>query len=118
MSGMLPSVMCLQGNLQVAGVYAGNDCIRLKGPEIVVELNRFLRLLTLGMLFSKKKFPVFLESAGYSEEDVLLHKPKAEVCYCSEYLLFYFREIRPRPPCSFGHFGFMIRSFQFDKFKT
>ncbi|KAE8076822.1 hypothetical protein FH972_015447 [Carpinus fangiana] len=68
-----------QGNLQVAGVYAGNDCIQLKGPEIVVELNRFLRLLTLCMLFSKKKFLVFLESAGYSEEDVLLHKPKAEL---------------------------------------
>jgi hypothetical protein len=115
MSWMLPSVMCLQGNLQVAGVYAGNDCIQLKGPEIVVELNRFLRLLTLCMLFSKKKFPVFLESAGYSEEDVLLHKPKAEVCYCSEYHLFYFRS---RPPCSFAHFGFMIQSFQFDKFKT
>jgi hypothetical protein len=108
---MLPSVMCLQGNLQVASVYAGNDCIQLKGPEVVVELNIFLRLLTLCMLFSKKKFPVFLESAGYSEEDVLLHKPKAEVCYCSEYLLFCFRESGPDPPRSFGHFGFKIQVF-------
>ncbi|KAG2727007.1 hypothetical protein I3760_01G140100 [Carya illinoinensis] len=66
-----------QGNLQVASVYAGSDCIQLKGPEIVVELNKFLRLLTLCILFSKKQFPVFLESAGFSQEDVLLHKPKA-----------------------------------------
>nr|KJB34654.1 hypothetical protein B456_006G077000 [Gossypium raimondii] len=29
------------------------------------------------MFFSKKPFPVFLDFAGYSEEDVLLHKPKA-----------------------------------------
>lgn len=107
------SGMCLQGNLQVARVYAGNTCVQLKGPEVVEELNKFLRLLTLCMLFSKKKFPVFLETAGYSEEGVLLHKPKAEVCDCSEYLLFYFREIRSRLPCSFGHFGFNIQSSKF-----
>lgn len=66
-----------QGNLHVASVYAGNESIQLKGPEIIVELNNLLRLLTLCMLFSKKTFPVFLESAGYSEEEVLLQKPKA-----------------------------------------
>ncbi|KAK4586603.1 hypothetical protein RGQ29_023669 [Quercus rubra] len=66
-----------QGNLHVASVYAGSNCIQLKGPEIVAELNKFLRLLTLCMYFSKKPFPVFLESAGYSHEDVLFQKPKA-----------------------------------------
>ncbi|KDP27851.1 hypothetical protein JCGZ_18931 [Jatropha curcas] len=66
-----------QGNLQVASVYAGNNCVELKGPEIIAELKRLLRLLTLCMFFSKKPFPVFLESAGYSLEDVLLQKPKA-----------------------------------------
>lgn len=70
---------CLQGNLQVASVYAGPNSVQLKGPEIISELNYFLKLLTLCYLFSKKPFPVFLESAGYSQEDVLLQKPKAGV---------------------------------------
>ncbi|KAJ7955156.1 Lipase [Quillaja saponaria] len=66
-----------QGDLQVATVYAGSDSVQLKGPEIVAELNHLLRLLTLCMLFSKKPFPIFLESAGFTQEDVLLQKPKA-----------------------------------------
>ncbi|XP_028751506.1 uncharacterized protein LOC114711297 [Neltuma alba] len=66
-----------QGNLPVASVYAGNDCVQLRGPEIVAELHSLLRLLTLCMHFSKKPFPVFLESAGFSTDDVLLQKPKA-----------------------------------------
>ncbi|KAL3812977.1 hypothetical protein ACJIZ3_014245 [Penstemon smallii] len=66
-----------QGNLQVASVYAGENSLQLKGPEIIVQLYYYLRLLTLCMLFSKKPFPVFLESAGYSEAHVLLQKPKA-----------------------------------------
>ncbi|KAI5446451.1 hypothetical protein KIW84_014328 [Lathyrus oleraceus] len=66
-----------QGNLAVASVYAGSDCVQLKGDEIIVELYELLRLLTLGMLFSKKPFPVFLDSAGFSVEDVLMQKPKA-----------------------------------------
>ncbi|XP_074282296.1 uncharacterized protein LOC141606855 [Silene latifolia] len=66
-----------QGDLQVASVYAGSDCVQLKGPEIVAELKYYLRLLTFCILFSKKPFPVFLESAGYSEADVLLKQPKA-----------------------------------------
>ncbi|XP_031277134.1 uncharacterized protein LOC116135568 [Pistacia vera] len=70
-------LMRKQGNLQVASVYAGSDSVQLKGPEIIAELNNMLRFLTLCMLFSKKPFPVFLESAGYSQEDVLVHKPKA-----------------------------------------
>ncbi|XWS38994.1 hypothetical protein CRYUN_Cryun18bG0011900 [Craigia yunnanensis] len=70
-------LMRRQGNLQVASVYAGNNCVELKGQDIKKELNNLLRLLTLCMLFSKKPFPVFLDSAGYSQEDVLLHKPKA-----------------------------------------
>lgn len=60
-------------------MYAGGDCVQLKGPEIIAELKHLLRLLTLCMLFSKKPFPVFLESAGFSEADVLLQKPKAAV---------------------------------------
>ncbi|XP_058082155.1 uncharacterized protein LOC131230315 [Magnolia sinica] len=66
-----------QGNLQVASVYAGSGCVQLKGPEIIAELIHLLRLLTLCMLFSKKPFPVFLDSAGFSQEDVLLQEPKA-----------------------------------------
>ncbi|KAK7246356.1 hypothetical protein RIF29_41223 [Crotalaria pallida] len=66
-----------QGNLAVASVYAGSDCVQLKGDEIIVELYELLRLLTLCMLFSKKPFPVFLDSAGFSVDDVLLQKPKA-----------------------------------------
>ncbi|KAA8548974.1 hypothetical protein F0562_000658 [Nyssa sinensis] len=66
-----------QGNLQVASVYAGENCVQLEGPGIIAELNHYLRLLTLCMLFSKKPFPVFLESAGYSDVDVILQKPKA-----------------------------------------
>ncbi|KAK9724227.1 hypothetical protein RND81_05G057100 [Saponaria officinalis] len=70
-------LMRRQGDLQVANVYAGSDCVQLKGPEIVAELKYYLRLLTFCILFSKKPFPVFLESAGYSEADVLLKQPKA-----------------------------------------
>lgn len=66
-----------QGNLAVASVYAGSDCVQLKGDEIIVELYELLRLLTLCMLFSKKPFPVFLDSAGFTLEDVLIQKPKA-----------------------------------------
>ncbi|XP_047337074.1 uncharacterized protein LOC124940593 isoform X2 [Impatiens glandulifera] len=44
---------------------------------MVAELNCYLRFLTLCMLFSKKSFSVFLESAGYTDADVLLQKPKA-----------------------------------------
>ncbi|KAF7813525.1 Sn1-specific diacylglycerol lipase alpha [Senna tora] len=66
-----------QGNLPVASVYAGSDSVQLKGPEIIAELHDLLRLLTLCMLFSKKPFPVFLDSAGFSLDDVLLQKPKA-----------------------------------------
>ena len=61
-------------------MYAGSNCVQLKGPEIVEELNYYLRLLNLCIFFSKKPFPVFLESAGYSQEDVLVRKPKAGVC--------------------------------------
>ncbi|XP_029131098.1 uncharacterized protein LOC109817614 [Cajanus cajan] len=66
-----------QGNLAVASVYAGSDCVQLKGDDIIVELYELLRLLTLCMLFSKKPFPVFLDSAGFSLDDVLIQKPKA-----------------------------------------
>ncbi|KAF9620164.1 hypothetical protein IFM89_010899 [Coptis chinensis] len=67
------------GNLQVASIYAGNNWVQLKGPEIRAELTHLLRLLSLCMLFSKKPFAVFLELAGYSQEDVLLQEPEARV---------------------------------------
>ncbi|CAJ1963326.1 unnamed protein product [Sphenostylis stenocarpa] len=66
-----------QGNLAVASVYAGSDSVQLKGDGIIVELYELSRLLTLCMLFSKKPFPVFLDSAGFSLDDVLIQKPKA-----------------------------------------
>ncbi|KAJ6319028.1 hypothetical protein OIU76_014383 [Salix suchowensis] len=66
-----------QGNLQVASVYAGSNSVLLKGPDIIAELYDLLRLLTLCMYFSKKPFPVFLELAGFSQEDVVIQKPKA-----------------------------------------
>ncbi|XP_072959034.1 uncharacterized protein [Typha angustifolia] len=70
-------LMRQQGNLHVASVYAGSNCEQLKGSEIMSELIYSLRLLNLCMLFSKKPFPVFLKSAGFSQEDVLLQEPKA-----------------------------------------
>ncbi|RYQ79475.1 hypothetical protein Ahy_Scaffold6g108227 [Arachis hypogaea] len=66
-----------QGNLPVASVYAGSESVQLKGDDIIVELYELLRLLTLCMLFSKKPFPVFLDSAGFSPDDVLIQMPKA-----------------------------------------
>lgn len=68
-----------QGNLQVSSVYAGDDCVELKGPYILADLKHYLTLLTSCILFSKKPFPVFLDSAGYSQGDVLLQKPKAGI---------------------------------------
>ncbi|KAL9161280.1 hypothetical protein ABFS82_07G010700 [Erythranthe guttata] len=68
-----------QGDLQVASVYAGENSVQLKAPEIVHKLYYYLRLLTLCMLFSKKPFPVFLSTAGFTEADVLLQKPKAGI---------------------------------------
>ncbi|KAK1318511.1 hypothetical protein QJS10_CPB04g00902 [Acorus calamus] len=70
-------LMRRQGNIQPASVYAGSNCVQLKGPEIVADLIHFLRLISLCILFSKKPFAVFLESAGYTIEDVLLQEPKA-----------------------------------------
>ncbi|GER30562.1 lipase class 3 family protein [Striga asiatica] len=68
-----------QGNLQVASVYVDENSVQLKGPEVIGQLYYYLRLLTLCMLFSKKPFPIFLESAGLSEAHVLLQKPKAGI---------------------------------------
>ncbi|KAJ0978550.1 hypothetical protein J5N97_014024 [Dioscorea zingiberensis] len=72
-------LMRRQGNLHVASVYAGSDCVQLTGPEMMAELIHLLRLLNLCLLFSKKPFYVFLESAGYSQADVLLQEAKAGV---------------------------------------
>ncbi|XP_068463481.1 uncharacterized protein [Phaseolus vulgaris] len=73
------SFMRKQGDLSVASVYGGSGCVELKGPEAVADLEILLRLLTLCMLFSKKPFPEFLDSAGFSQDQVLLHSPKAEI---------------------------------------
>ncbi|KAH7666686.1 putative lipase/calmodulin-binding heat-shock protein [Dioscorea alata] len=70
-------LMRRQGNLHVARVYAGSDCVQLKGPGIMLELIHLLRLLNLCLLFSKKPFYMFLETAGYSQADVLLQEAKA-----------------------------------------
>ncbi|OAY77313.1 Sn1-specific diacylglycerol lipase alpha [Ananas comosus] len=70
-------LMRRQGNVHVASVYAGNNCVQLRGPDIMAELIYLLKLLNLCFLFSKKPFLVFLETAGYSQEDVLIHEPKA-----------------------------------------
>lgn len=69
----------LQGNLHVANVFAGEESLQLKGPEITAELRHLLNLLTLCWHFSKKPFPLFLEETGYSKENVLLQEPKAGV---------------------------------------
>ncbi|KAG6428348.1 hypothetical protein SASPL_112599 [Salvia splendens] len=68
-----------QGNLEVASVYAGEKAVQLKGVDIIDQLYYYLRLLTLCMFFSKKPFPVFLETAGFTEANVLLQKPKAGI---------------------------------------
>ncbi|KAK7264667.1 hypothetical protein RJT34_32277 [Clitoria ternatea] len=72
-------LMRKQGDLAVGSVYGGSGCVELKGGEVVAELHALLRLLTLCMLFSKKPFHVFLHSAGFSMDDVLLHQPKAQL---------------------------------------
>ncbi|URD85117.1 lipase class 3 family protein [Musa troglodytarum] len=68
-----------QGNLHVASIYAGEESVPLKGAEIVAELKYLLNLLNLCWHFSKKPFPLFLEATGYSQDDVLLQKPKAGI---------------------------------------
>ncbi|XP_047149666.1 uncharacterized protein LOC124821777 isoform X2 [Vigna umbellata] len=73
------SFMRKKGDLAVADVYGGSGCVELKGPDVVADLEELLRLLTLCMLFSKKPFPEFLDSAGFSQDHVLLHSPKAEL---------------------------------------
>lgn len=68
-----------QGHLHVANVFAGEESVQLKGPEITAELRHLLNLLTLCWHFSKKPFPLFLEETGYSKENVLLQEPKAGI---------------------------------------
>jgi hypothetical protein len=44
------------------------------------------RLIDLCFLFSKKSFPLFLELAGFSQEDVFIEEPKAGVSIGSIFL--------------------------------
>jgi hypothetical protein len=61
-----------QGHFHVAGVFAGEDSTELIGPETIAELREQLRLLSLCMLFSKKPYPVFLETSGLTSDHVLV----------------------------------------------
>lgn len=72
-------LMKRQGNLDVASIYAGDNCLQLKGQKITSELTYLLNLLTLCWHFSKKPFPLFLEATGFSLKDVLLQEPKAGI---------------------------------------
>lgn len=87
----------LQGNLQHE--YAGSDCVQLSGCKTLAELTELLRYLNLCFHFSKKPFPEFLEFAGYDQDSILLHMPKARVrkyrdmnffFYCAVVLWFFF----------------------------
>ncbi|CAK9204432.1 unnamed protein product [Sphagnum troendelagicum] len=66
-----------QGQLHVAGVYAGGENQQLHGPGVLIEMRELLRLLTLCMHFSKKSFPLFLEASGFKADQVLLQEGKA-----------------------------------------
>ncbi|KAK4788642.1 hypothetical protein SAY86_019961 [Trapa natans] len=68
-----------QGNLHLSSVFGGDDCLQLKGLDIVAEISYLLKLLTLCWHFSKKPFPLFLQETGYFEENVLLQEPKAGI---------------------------------------
>ncbi|XP_064950994.1 uncharacterized protein LOC135585916 isoform X2 [Musa acuminata AAA Group] len=78
-SGLWHQLFIEEGNLHVASIYAGEESVPLKGAEIVAELKYLLNLLNLCWHFSKKPFPLFLEATGYSQDDVLLQKPKAGI---------------------------------------
>ncbi|KAK7366993.1 hypothetical protein VNO80_08998 [Phaseolus coccineus] len=56
-----------------------DDCVQLKDPEILKELYELKKCLTRTMLFSKKRFRVFLFAAGFVKGDVLLRKRKARI---------------------------------------
>lgn len=71
----------MQGNVHFSDVFGGDDCLQLKGSDIVAELLYLLKLLTLCWHFSKKPFPLFLQETGYLEENVLLQEPKAGVSW-------------------------------------
>ncbi|KAK4793366.1 hypothetical protein SAY86_023801 [Trapa natans] len=68
-----------QGNLPLSNVFGGDDCLQLKGSDIIAELSYLLKLLTLCWHFSKKPFPLFLQETGYLEGNVLLQEPKAGI---------------------------------------
>ncbi|CAN4089166.1 unnamed protein product [Withania somnifera] len=68
-----------QGNIHVSSIFCVEDSAQLRGSDIAAELKRLLHLLTVCWHFSKKRFPLFLEETGYSQESVLLQEPKAGI---------------------------------------
>ncbi|KAJ1431103.1 Fungal lipase-like domain [Sesbania bispinosa] len=69
-------LMFNQDNVPLASVYGGNGCQQLEAPKIIQDLG-VPRLLELCLLLSKKPFPEFLHSAGFSQDDVVVWKTKA-----------------------------------------
>ncbi|XP_039127938.1 diacylglycerol lipase-beta-like [Dioscorea cayenensis subsp. rotundata] len=75
LADLLIGVRYLSGRQGNSGILpclnTGVNFIELKGPEVIAELAHQLKLLTLCTLFTAKKFPKFLKSAGYSQQQVL-----------------------------------------------
>lgn len=51
---------------------------QLKGPDIIADMKHYLSLLNLLYTFLKEAISsFFLESAGYTQEDVILREPQS-----------------------------------------
>jgi hypothetical protein len=64
----------------VAAVYAGPGSAQLSGPAAISQVQELLRLLNICILF-KRPFPVFLESTGFREDQILLREGTAGVSF-------------------------------------
>lgn len=80
-------VLCVQGQLNVASVFAADENQQLRGPAVVGEMKELLRLLTVCMHFSKKTFPHFLEVTGFTRDQVLLEEGRAGVRYAGHLMV-------------------------------
>jgi hypothetical protein len=72
-------VACLQGQLNVASVFGGDDTQQLHGADVLAEMKELLRLLTMCIHFSKKTFPHFLKVTEFTRDQVLLEEGRAAV---------------------------------------